>query len=363
MIKQDIILPFYIKFTLFLIGLIALLFGFYIGRSIFIPLIFAILIAILLNPIVNFILRIKIHRTIAIILTLLIATALVGVIGTFLFAQLSKLSESWPVLVDRITLMLDEGVIWVSQHLDINENKANGWIQSLKHELIGYSGTAVERTILGIANSIFMLFLVPVYVFLILLYKPLIINFIHQLSGSRNRKKISEIVHQTKSLVQKYLVGLVIEAIIIAILSVATLLILGIEYALLLGILGALLNIIPYIGGIIGVALPMIIALVTKDSAWFALYILGIYYLIQLIDNNIIVPKIVASKVKINALFSIIIVFVGNALWGIAGMFLSIPILAIVKLIFDHIEPLKPWGFLLGDSLPDTNGFMKLKNK
>jgi len=113
-----------------------------------------------------------------------------------------------------------------------------------------------------------------------------------------------------------------------------------------------LLNVIPYIGGLVAVALPMMVALATKSNPWFALYILVIYYIIQLIDNNYIVPKIVASKVKINALFSIIVVIAGNALWGVPGMFLSIPLLAIVKLIFDHVEPLKPWGFLLGDTMP-----------
>jgi predicted PurR-regulated permease PerM len=128
--------------------------------------------------------------------------------------------------------------------------------------------------------------------------------------------------------------------------------VLGIEYALLLGIVGALLNVIPYIGGLVAVALPMIVALATKSTPIYALYVLIIYYIIQLIDNNFIVPKIVASKVKINALFSIIVVLAGNALWGIPGMFLSIPLLAIVKLLFDHIEPLKPWGLLLGDTMP-----------
>ncbi len=96
----------------------------------------------------------------------------------------------------------------------------------------------------------------------------------------------------------------------------------------------------------------MMVALVTKSSGWYALYVMGAYYFIQLIDNNYIVPKIVASKVKLNALFSILAVIVGNALWGIPGMFLSIPILAIIKLIFDHIGPLKNWGFLLGDTMP-----------
>ena len=113
-----------------------------------------------------------------------------------------------------------------------------------------------------------------------------------------------------------------------------------------------LLNVIPYIGGIIAVALPMMVALVTKPSPWYAFYVLVAYYIIQLIDNNYIVPYIVASKVKINALFSVIVVLAGNALWGVPGMFLSMPLLAIVKLICDHIEPLKPWGFLLGDTMP-----------
>jgi len=154
------------------------------------------------------------------------------------------------------------------------------------------------------------------------------------------------------SVIQLYLVGLVIDAVLVAILYIAALLILGIDYAILLGIIGALLNIIPYIGGIVAVALPMMVAIATKSSGWYAIYVLIIYYIIQLIDNNYIVPKIVASKVKINALFSIIVVIAGNALWGIPGMFLSIPLLAIIKLIFDNIESLKPWGFLLGDTMP-----------
>ena len=196
------------------------------------------------------------------------------------------------------------------------------------------------------------MFLLPVYIFLILFYQPILLEFIHRFFGKDNQSQVSEIVTQIKTVIQRYLLGLVIEAVMIAALDTAALLILGIEYALLLGILGALLNMIPYIGGLVAVAMPMMVALVTKSSAMYAIYVLIAYYIIQLIDNNYIVPKIVASKVKINALFSIIVVIAGNALWGIPGMFLSIPLLAIVKLICDHIEPLKPWGFLLGDTMP-----------
>jgi predicted PurR-regulated permease PerM len=208
-----------------------------------------------------------------------------------------------------------------------------------------------------------ILFLIPVYIFLILFYHPILIEFIHRLFGTNNQSQVKEIVTQTKTVIQHYLIGLVIEAVLMAIMNTVALWILGIPYAIILGVLGALLNVIPYIGGLIAVALPMAVALVTKSTAWYLLYVMAIYYFIQLIDNNYIVPYIVASKVKINALFSIIVVLAGNALWGIPGMFLSIPILAVVKLICDHIEPLKPWGFLLGDTMPPLLKIKLILNK
>jgi predicted PurR-regulated permease PerM len=239
-----------------------------------------------------------------------------------------------------------------SGYFDINPQNIHDWITKTKDELINKSSAAIGQTLVSVGSGLVVLLLVPVYIFMILFYQPLLLEFIRRLFGTSNKSQVSEIVTQTKTVIQRYLIGLVIEAVIIATLETAALLILGIDYAILLGIIGALLNIIPYIGGLVAVALPMMVALATKSTAWYALYVLAIYYFIQLIDNNYIVPKIVASKVKINALFSIIVVIAGNALWGIPGMFLSIPLLAIVKLIFDHIEPLKPWGFLLGDTMP-----------
>lgn len=140
-----------------------------------------------------------------------------------------------------------------------------------------------------------------------------------------------------------------LEALIIAVFNSTALLILGIDYAILFGVMGALINVIPFIGGVLAVAFPLLIALVTK-SPNYVLLVVGSYMLIQFVDNHFIVLKVVASKVKINALISIIIVLSGSALWGFPGMFVSIPLIAIIKVIFDHIEPLKPWGIYFGKS-------------
>lgn len=352
MIDSAFKIPFYAKTTILFVGLFALIAMLYIAQSILIPLIFAIIIAIVLHPVVHFLVRLHINRIIAISISLLITILLIAGVGILLFTQASQLSESWPVLVQKFTLAFNQLITWSSGYLDISTSKIHTWIIDTRSDFLNNNTSAIGQTLISVGSGLLILFLIPVYVFLILYYEPLLLDFIRKLFGEKNRGQVSEIISLTKNVIQRYLVGLVIEAFIVAVLEIAALLLLGIQYAILLGIIGALLNVIPYIGGLVAVALPMMIALATKDSAWYAVYVLVIYYIIQLIDNNYIVPKIVASKVKINALFSIIVVIAGNALWGVSGMFLSIPVLAVIKLIFDHVDPLKPWGFLLGDTMP-----------
>ena len=352
MTDEKIKLPFYAQTSLFLLGIIALFTILYIGRGILIPLVFAIIIAIVLHPVVNFFVDKKINRIVAITITLLLTIIIIAAFGLLIYSQINRLSESLPALIEKFTEALNRAVIWVSGYLDINSQKIFAWITETKGEIMNSSGAAIGKTLVSIGGILIALFLVPVYVFFILLYQPLIIDFIHKLFVTNQQSKVNIIITRSKTVIQRYLVGLVMEAVIMAALNTTALLIIGIDYAFVLGILIAILNVIPYIGGVVGVALPVMIALATKSSAWYAVYVMAAYYVIQLIDNNYIVPVIVSSKVKINALFSLIVVFVGNALWGIPGMFLSIPILAIVKLILDNIEQLEPYGFLLGDTLP-----------
>jgi predicted PurR-regulated permease PerM len=360
-------LPFYAKATIFFIGFFALFTMLYIAQSIIVPVVFAIIIAIVLHPVVNFLVRIRINRVVAIGITLLLTFLVFFAFGALLISQASRFGESWPILVDKFTALLNQTIIWASGYFDINAHKIHEWITKIQGELINTSGAAIGHTLVTLGNAVVVLFLVPFYIFMILFYHPILIEFIRRLFGTSDQSQVSEIVTQIKTVIQRYLIGLIIEASIMATLEIVALLILGIEYAILLGIIGALLNVIPYIGGIVAVALPMMVALATKSSPMYAFYILIIYYFIQLIDNHYIVPVIVASKVKINALFSVIVVLAGNALWGIPGMLLSMPLLAIIKLICDHIEPLKPWGFLLGDTMPPILKIKlilkKIKNK
>lgn len=339
------------KASLVFIGLIALYAVLYWAQGIIVPIIFSTIIAIVLHPVVNLFVRFKINRVVAISITLFLAMIVLSVLGALLFAQFSKLIESWPFLVDKFTEVFNEGIIWFSGHFDIHPGKFHAWVAQSKSEMINSGLSTIGQTIITVSGWFVVLILIPVYIFLILYYQPLILDFIHKLFSSNQQHRLGEMITQSKSVVQSYLIGLFVEFVMIGILYTMAFLILGIEYAILFGVIGGLLNVIRYIGPFFALIIFMAFALITKSPA-HVFYILLFHMFVQIIDNFFIVPLVVASRVKINALFSIIAMIAGFALWGIAGMFLSIPLLAIIKLVFDKIEPLKPWGFLLGDTMP-----------
>ncbi|MGN6618609.1 MAG: AI-2E family transporter [Ilyomonas sp.] len=348
--NTDSHLPLYLKLSQIVIGIVAFFFILYVGRDIIIPLVFAIILAILLNPVVNFFQR-KINRILAIALVVFFALLIIIAVIYFISSQMGMFSEALSQLKQKFALLLIGIVNWISQTFNVSTEKINEWIVKTKNEGIDSSTLIIGQTLTTLSGILVIIFLLPVYVFMFLFYKPLLLDFVSRLFSGSQQQAVVEVLTETQILIQSYLVGLLVEAGIVATLNTVALLILGIDYAIVLGIIGALLNMIPYIGGIVAVALPMILAFATK-SPLYAFLVLIAYIIVQFIDNNFIVPKIVASRVKINALVSIIAVFTGSALWGIPGMFLALPLTAILKVIFDRIEQLKPWGFLLGDVMP-----------
>lgn len=343
--------PFYLKAALIIIGLFFLIDMLYIGQLIILPLIFALVIAILLSPLVKMFVRLRINRIIAIFLSI---SLLIGITcgGILLISmQMGKFADSLPLLMDKSQDALSSSIKWISSTFNLKLSNVNAFIEETKIEILSSSKAYLGQTFTMIGNGLVVIFLVPVYICMILYYQPLLLNFIRNVFGENNKKEVEEVLKSTKSIIQRYLVALFIETIIIAVLNSVGLMLIGIEYAILFGVIGAILNLIPYIGGIVAIALPMLFALATM-SVTASFMVLIVYTIIQLIDNNYIVPKLVGSRVKINALVSVVVVIAGGALWGVPGMFLSIPLTAIVKVIFDHIDSLKHWGFLLGDTMP-----------
>ncbi|OKS85015.1 AI-2E family transporter [Mucilaginibacter polytrichastri] len=340
--------PFYLKTTVILFGLILLVYMLSTLGDILVPLAFALLMSILLNPLCNWLQKHKIPKALSIILSLLSTLILVGAIMYFLSSQTMAFSDSLPALKEKFGQIITDLESWVYTRFGIETQKQVAFI---KNTMNG-SKALVGRTLNTVLGTLSIVFLIPVYTFMLLFYKQLILSFLYEVFSEENSARVAEILKETKSAVQSYIVGLLVEMVIVAILNSIALLVLGVKYAILLGVIGAILNMLPYIGGIIAIALPVLMATVTKDGYSTQLGVVIAYLVIQFIDNNIVFPRVVSFKVQINALISIVIVLLGNALWGISGMFLSVPFVAVLKIIFDRIDDLKPWGKLLGDNVP-----------
>jgi predicted PurR-regulated permease PerM len=343
-------MPFYAKVALIFICLFAFVITMSIGQQIIIPLVYASILGILVNPVVNFLIKKKINRIISIFITVTLAVLIVIGFAYAISIQLTIFSDAYPQLKEKFNTTSIEAVTWVSDKFKISQLKINTWIHEAEMDAINNFSISDKITKMG--ELVLTLVLLPVYLFMILFYKPLLLEFIMKLFDTKHHFAVTEVLTNVKKLIQSYLIGLLFELIIIAGLNSVGLLLIGIDYAIILGVIGALLNVIPYIGGILAVSLPVVIAFITKDSYSYPLVVILLYVFIQFIDNHFIIPKIVASRVQLNALISVISVLIGGALWGIPGMFLSIPLTAILKVIFDHIESLKPWGLLLGNTVP-----------
>ncbi|MEO6883626.1 MAG: AI-2E family transporter [Bacteroidia bacterium] len=355
--------PTYLRIVISIIGIYFLFAILIAGQSIIVPIIYASLFAILLNPIVRLFTRIGLNRVLSIIITLILALFSIAMLFIFLSSQASHFSESLPLVIDKFYKLLDQSVNDFSGYFNISAGSIMDWLAKTRGEELSKFSSGISSAISSMESTLFVLLIIPIYIFMILFYKPLLMEFLQKLAGKLHKQQVDEFLSSTKSLIQSYLIGLLIEAAIVATMYSAGLLIIGIEYAILLGIIGALLNIIPYIGGVLAVTLYMLIDFTTKDSASGVLWIAMLFVFVHVIDNSYIIPKVVAAKVKINALVAITAVLTGGAIWGVPGMFLAIPLTGVIKLVFDRIEIVKPFGFLLGDTMPDIIRFKIKKRK
>lgn len=339
--------PFYIKAPMVLFGLVLFVYILSTLAGVLVPFAIAGLIAILLNPLSNRFQR-KLPRAVSILLSILTAILILGVVLYFLSTQIAHFTQSLPLLKQKFASMLHDLQAWIESTFKVDVNKQ---VQMLKSGV--YSGSSLLTSTLGsLLGTLSVVVLIPIYVFLLLYYKPLILDFLFKVNLEENSLRVAEILSQTKGAVQSYMIGLLMETAIVCTLNSIALLIIGVPNAIVIGIIGGILNMLPYIGGIIAILLPVLMATAVSEGFSMQLAVIGAYMLIQFIDNNILVPRIVSSKVQINALISILAVLLGGSLWGISGMFLSIPFIAVLKIIFDRIDDLKPWGQLLGDEVP-----------
>ncbi|MBF9223538.1 AI-2E family transporter [Hymenobacter ruricola] len=344
--SRELQFPLYVKLPLILLGLALAVFTIHVASEIIFPLFFAAIFAIMLHPVEQWLLRHRVPKLLAITLTVVLGvTALLGVLY-FVYVEASQLSSQMPLFKKKFAETTVQVHQWLQTRFGVSDQKLQGYLSEAGNRASALLG----GTLSAVSGLAVVVTLLPVYIFLLFLYQRRLVDFLTQVfSGRRQDSRVAEVLRESKATIQSYMVGLLIEASIVATLNTTALLIIGVPYGLLLGVLGALLNFIPYIGGLIAIALPVLMAFVTKPGYGHAIAVVAAYMVIQFVDNHYLIPRIVASKIKVNALVAIVGVLVGNAIGGVAGMFLALPVIAILKIVFDRIPSLKPWGMLLGD--------------
>ena len=335
-----------------LLGLCLCIGIFAIASDIIMPVIMAFFIAILLLPIYRFLRRFKFPEALAITLPILLVFIFIGGVIWLFSAQIGILVNDFPQIKENVAKHLQSLQEWISSFTDFSISKQKKFITEKSDDLLNMAGKAASGAAVTLSSVFIFLGLIPIYIYLILFYKDILLRFVFMWFKTEHHPKVKEAAYEAESIIKNYLVGLLIQITYMTILLGGTLMLFGIKHALLIGVIFAILNLIPYVGALIGNILGVLITLTSSTEIGPVITVLLVIAVVQFFDNNILMPRIVGSKVKINALVSILGVVIGGTIAGISGMFLSMPIIAVLKVIFDRTDTFKHWGVLFGDERP-----------
>lgn len=319
--------------------------GLYFAQSFLIPLLIGGVLATLFLPFSKWLEGKKIPKGLAAIICLIVILIVVAGIGLLLAWQLNELVKDFALIKEKATHQFYSIQQYILVHFGISTEKQ---VSALKEQkpLVANALTVVAGSITTIlTHSILIL----VYIFCIIYYRTHLKNFLIKLYPASQKKEVEKVVYDSTRVSQQYLFGLAKMISVLWVMYFIGFSILGVKNALFFAILCGLLEVIPFVGNIIGTTITLLVAAVNGASFPMLGGIAATYGIVQLIQGWILEPLIVGSEVRINPFFTIIALIIGQLLWGIPGIFIAIPIIAILKIVFDNVESLKPYGYLIGE--------------
>ncbi|TDG35993.1 AI-2E family transporter [Pedobacter changchengzhani] len=342
-------LSFLPKLALVLFCLISITYILILGQSLLAPLFFSFLMAILLLPVANYLeQRFRFKRSFSTIVSVILMIAVIGSILYFFANQISDLWADWPLLKNKANVSFHELQHWISSTFNVNAEKQLSYLNDSTEKALATSAAIVATTLATLSSTLMFLGFTLLFTFFILNYRRKLFTFLVSVFKEDYKEKVGEIVSQIQYIIKKYIIGLFLQMLIVTTLLMTILSIMGVKYAILLGLVAGIFNVVPYLGIFFALLISCLITFATA-GAGKVLLVLFAFIGVHAIDGNILMPLVVGSKVKINALIAFIGIVVGEMIWGISGMFLCIPYLAVAKIIFDRVDNLKPWGILMGE--------------
>lgn len=317
----------------------------YFGKVLFIPLSFALLIALILYPFCSALENKKWPRSLAIALSMTLVFLLFLGILWLLMWQLSFLKNDIPFLVEK----LEEGLQgWLKERFDLDFNFESYWLENLTANSGNGFGTFLQALFKNIGNFLFALFMIPVFTVLFLFHRGQFVEVLRSMIPEQYHSRLYFILREVSHSYFKYIIGLIKVYVIVGILNSIGLMILGVEHALLFGMLSAIMTIVPYVGIIISALLPISVVYITTGSWLYPLGVIAVFSFVQYLESSIIFPKVVGEQMNVSTWAILVALIGGGIIWGVSGMVLFIPFVAILKIVSGYIEEWKPLNILLG---------------
>lgn len=320
----------------------------YAGQTLFIPLSFALLISCILYPVCAWLEKHKVGRMSAILICIAGITLIFTLLIFLLINQLFGFFKEWPLIEARLITSMESVSLWLTQTFDVPKGKQVEWLNQV-FNLSGSVMAFVKEAVAVSAVGAVLFILIPIYSILILYYRSKWMDVLYRLFPQEGRDRIREIVKLSIESYYNFIKGMALVYLIVGILNSLGLWLLGIPHPFLFGFTSSILTFIPYVGIIVASLLPISISWITYNSIWYPLGVIGIFVFVQYLEANVIFPLAVSSKLKINALVTLVAIIGGGLLWGVAGMILFIPFLGILKLVADRSPGLKTLAITLGD--------------
>lgn len=354
-----------IKITfLLVVGLYFLFLGLFEAKSFLVPLSLGIFLSLVMLPVVSWLEKKGLSKGFAVLLADLLILFFCAVVMSIVSLQVYQIANDWPEYQKKLEPKYQKTMEYVSKKTGVSEeeiqNKLKGSVENVSQNNEGQPGIASQ-----IFSFIGNFLLVFVYIFFLMYYRHKIKNSILGFVPEHKRDKAEEIINQSSKVSQQYLFGRFLLILILAILYSVGLLILGVKQAILISILAALLSLIPYIGNILGYVIALLMGTLSGNGIGILIGVSGVFAVAQFVESYILEPFVVGEKVDLNPTLTIIGVVLFGMVWGLAGMFLAIPFLGIIKVISDNVPVLNPLGYTLGteDISTESGWIKKIKDK
>lgn len=312
----------------------------YFGKTLFIPLFFGLLIAMILYPVCQWLEQKRFPKSVAITICLLIVALLFAGIALLLIWQVSMFRQDAPEFIKKLRAAMQEAAQWLEEGFGLT---TDNWAQQGMNGI----GSIAKTVINNMLDTIFMLFLIPIYTALFLYHRRVFVQFLRWITGPRYRDKLDLILPKIIDTYFNYIKGMVLVYLIVGVLNSIGLLALGIKHAVLFGMLCAIMTIIPYVGIVVSALLPISVAWLSTGSFWYPLGVVAVFAVVQYLEANVIFPKVVGIQLNVSTWAMLVAIIAGGVLWGVSGMVLFIPLAALLKLASDYIEEWKPLNILL----------------